>query len=98
MPAAVMLSDENVAVPPTAETTLPVADCDDGVSVIDAVDDTGFPNWSCTFTVTAGLIALPATMFDGCTPNASLLPAPANTLNGPLAGELVRFVADATSV
>ena len=38
------------------------------------------PNWSCTFTVTAGLIAEPAVVVLGWTPNASLFAAAAFTV------------------
>ena len=49
-------------------------------TVIDAVELTRFPNWSCTCTVTAGLIDAPAVALVGCWPNTNLLAAPATTL------------------
>jgi len=41
---------------------------------------TMLPNWSSTFTVTAGDIALPACVFDGCCAKASLFAAPGLTV------------------
>jgi hypothetical protein len=44
---------------------------------------TVFPYWSCTSTVTAGVIDVPATVVVGCTPKASLFATPLVTVNVP---------------
>jgi hypothetical protein len=57
---------------------------------------TRFPYWSCTSTVTAGLIVAPATTALGCTTNASFVAVPAVTPIESLAP--VRLVALALTV
>ena len=57
------------------------------------------PNWSCTFTVTAGEIVPPTAVVVGCWPYTNLLSAPATSVNvpqlltvRPLIDEVVPFV------
>src|SRR3954471_14960696 len=69
---ATPLTADTVAVPDSAPPPglVPIATAMLAVEVV-----TVFPNASCTATCTAGLIATPAVVLDGCTVKASLLAA-----------------------
>jgi hypothetical protein len=70
---------------------------DDGVSVT-VVPETGLPNASFAWTVTAGAIDAPATTLDGCCVNERLFTAAAVTSNADEAAELVKPEDAAVSV
>src|SRR5262245_51313796 len=77
---------ENVAMPPEAAAlvvpeSVPPAGLVPIAIVIVAVDAVRLSFASSTRTVTAGLIAAPPTVFEGCTPKASLAAAPTVMLN-----------------
>src|SRR5713101_1983172 len=58
---------------------------------------TVLPNWSWTATATTGEMMTPATTFDGCVVNPSLVAAPAAMVN-PALTTLCKDTDDATSV
>src|SRR5215470_10729569 len=82
-----MLRFENVAMPATAATVVvPLSVPPEGLVPIAIVIEfvalvAVFPRESWMVTCTAGVIDAPAPMLEGCTVNASLLAAPAVTLN-----------------
>jgi hypothetical protein len=68
-PTLVGIRAENVATPPTAATLVVPVNTPPLLIAIDTVevsDASRFPNWSCTCTVTAGEIACPAIVLEGC--------------------------------
>src|ERR1700680_4501060 len=98
-----MLRLANVATPATAFTvsvpaSVPVDGCVQ-IAIVTALVAvvTGFPCASSIVTVTAGVIAVAATTFVGCTAKAGFEGAPAVTLNGLLVAP-VRPMALAASV
>ena len=77
---------EKVATPLTAATVfVPLSVAEDGfvpiARVTEAEEFTRLPFASLTSTLTAGVIAFPTAVFEGCTLNASLFAAPAVMLN-----------------
>jgi hypothetical protein len=86
VPPLLIERSENVATPPTAATVfvpdnVPPRGLDPIATVTFAVEEVRFPNWSSIRTVTAGLIAAPAAVFDGCCKNPKCVAAPGVMLN-----------------
>ena len=86
VPALVGTRFENVAMPPTAPTVVVDVPLSTppmliAMETLDVSDVSRLPNWSCTRTLTAGVIACPAMVLDGCWEKTSLLATPAFTVN-----------------